>query len=136
MPHLAARFAGIILSFAPLFVHRSWRHAQTLLFGPILCPGRRTVASVLQTKGRGRDRHFVNTHRVLSCAAWSSRLAVPVLLRLLLEAFVPRGPVVLALDDTIHRRWRRRIQARGIHRDPVRSSGAHCGPAESGHCLF
>jgi hypothetical protein len=40
MPHLPARFAGIILSFAPLFVHRSWRHAQALLIGAILCPGR------------------------------------------------------------------------------------------------
>ena len=33
--------------------------------------------------------------------------------------------MVLALDDTIERRWGRRIQARGIYRDPVRSSGAH-----------
>ena len=45
MPHLPARFAGLILAFAPLFVHRSWRHAQLLLIGAILTPGRRTVAS-------------------------------------------------------------------------------------------
>jgi hypothetical protein len=32
---------------------------------------------------------------------------------------------VLALDDTIERRWGRRIRARGIYRDPVRSSEAH-----------
>lgn len=125
MPHLPARFAGIILSFAPLFVHRSWRHAQALLTGAILCPGRRTVASVRRITGRARDRHFVNTHRVLSRAAWSPRSAARILLRLLVEAFVPHGPVVLALDDTIERRWGRRIQARGIYRDPVRSSGAH-----------
>lgn len=125
MPHLPARFAGIILSFAPLFVHRSWRHAQALLIGAILCPGRRTVASVLRITGRARDRHFVNTHRVLSRAAWSPRSAARILLRLLVEAFVPHGPVVLALDDTIERRWGRHIQARGIYRDPVRSSGAH-----------
>lgn len=125
MPHLPARFAGIILSFAPLFVHRSWRHAQALLIGAILCPGRRTVASVLRITGRARDRHFVNTHRVLSRAAWSPRAGARILLRLLVEAFAPRGPIVLALDDTIERRWGRRIRARGIYRDPVRSSGAH-----------
>ena len=101
MPHLPARFAGIILSFAPLFVHRSWRHAQELLIGAILCPGRRTVASVLRITGRARDRHFVNTHRVLSRAAWSPHAGAHMLLRLLVEAFVPHGPVVLALDDTI-----------------------------------
>ncbi|TXM96206.1 transposase, partial [Methylobacterium sp. WL64] len=125
MPHLPARFAGIILSFAPLFVHRSWRYAQALLIGAILCPGQRTVASVLRITGRARDRHFVNTHRVLSRAAWSPRTGARILLRLLVEAFAPRGPIVLALDDTIERRWGRRIQARGIYRDPVRSSGAH-----------
>ena len=75
--------------------------------------------------GRTRDRHFVNTHRVLSRAAWSPRTGARILLRLLVEAFAPRGPIVLALDDTIERRWGRRIQARGIYRDPVRSSGAH-----------
>jgi hypothetical protein len=95
------------------------------LIGTILCPGRRTVASVLWITGRARDRHFVNTHRVLSRAAWSPRTGARILLRLLVEAFAPRGPIVLALDDTIERRWGRRIWARGIYRDPVRSSGAH-----------
>ena len=51
MPHLPARFAGIILAFAPLFVHRTWRHARVLLIGAILAPGRRTVASVLRITG-------------------------------------------------------------------------------------
>jgi hypothetical protein len=32
---------------------------------------------------------------------------------------------VLALDDTLERRWGRRIRARGIYRDPVRSSHGH-----------
>ena len=50
---LPARFAGIILAFAPLFVHRTWRHAQTLLIGAILTPGRRTVTSLLRITGRG-----------------------------------------------------------------------------------
>ncbi len=125
MPFLPARFAGIILAFAPLFVHRSWRHAQALLIGAILCPGRRTVASVPRITGRGRERRFVNAHRVLNRAAWSPRAGGRILLRLLVDAFVPRGPIVLGLDDTIERRWGRRIRARGISRDPVRSSASH-----------
>nr|WP_244480988.1 transposase [Methylobacterium sp. Leaf102] len=82
MPHPPDRFAGIILWFAQLFVHLSWRHAQALLIGAILCPGRRTVGSVLRITGRARDREFVNTHRVLGRAEWSPRSSASILLRL------------------------------------------------------
>ena len=125
MPHLPTGFAGIILAFAPLFVHRSWRHARVLLIGAILAPGRRTVASLLRITGRSRERRFVNYHRVLSRAAWRPRAGARILLALLVDAFTPSGPVVMAVDDTIERRWGRRIKARGIYRDPVRSSDAH-----------
>ena len=125
MPDLPARFAELILAFAPLFVHRSWRHAQLLLIGAILTPGRRTVASALRIMGRAQDRRFVNVHRILNRAAWSPRAGGRILLGLLIAAFAPRGPVVLALDDTIERRRGKRIAAKGIYRDPVRSSDSH-----------
>src|SRR3712207_2557675 len=125
MQHLPARFAAVILAFAPLFVHRSWQHARVLLVGAILTPGRRTVASVLRITGRSRERRFVNYHRVLSRAAWCPRTGARILLGQLIDAFAPSGPVVLALDDTIERRWGRCIRAGGIYRDPVRSSDAH-----------
>ncbi|MFB0487822.1 hypothetical protein ABIE45_000408 [Methylobacterium sp. OAE515] len=122
---LPARFAGIILAFAPLFVHRSWRHAQPLLIGAILTPGRRTVTSVLRILGRAQERRFVNVHRILSRAAWCPRSGSRILLGMLISAFAPRGPVILALDDTIERRRGKRIAAKGIYRDPVRSSDSH-----------
>jgi hypothetical protein len=125
MPHLPARFAEIILAFAPLFVHCSWQHAQMLLIGAILTPGQRTVTRVLRIMGLAQERRFVNAHRILNRAAWCPRRASRILFGLLIDAFVPRGPVVLGLDDTIERRWGRRIRARGIYRDPVRSSDSH-----------
>ncbi len=99
MLRLPARFAAMILCFAPLFQQRSWRHAQVLLIGAILVPGQRTVTSILRISGLCRERRFVNYHRVLNRAAWSGRAAARVLLGLLLDAFVPTGPVLLALDD-------------------------------------
>ena len=48
-----------------------------------------------------------------------------LLLRLLITTFVPNGPVVLGVDDTIERRRGKRIAAKGIYRDPVRSSKGH-----------
>src|SRR5690349_8611324 len=125
MPLLPSRFATVILHFAPLFCHCSWRHAEVLLIGAILAPGRRTVARLLRICGLMRERHFVNYHRVLNRAARNPLLASRLLLRLLIERFAPNGPVVLGLDDTIERRRGKRIAAKGIYRDPVRSSHGH-----------
>ena len=122
---LLTRFAAAILSFAPLFIQRSWRHAEVLLIGAILAPGKRTVTSLLRVTGLARERRFVNDHRVLSRAAWSSRAASRLLLERLVETFAPSGPVVLGIDDTIERRRGKRIAAKGIYRDPVRSSHGH-----------
>jgi DDE superfamily endonuclease len=125
MLRLPARFAAVILCFAPLFRQHTWRHAQVLLVGAILVPGQRTVTSILRIGGLRRERRFVNYHRVLNRAAWSGRAAARVLLGLLLDAFVPSGPVLLGLDDHIERRRGKRIGAKGIYRDPVRSSKGH-----------
>jgi hypothetical protein len=125
MLRLPARFAAVILCFAPLFQQRSWRHAQVLLIGAILVPGQRTVTSILRISGLCRERRFVNYHRVLNRAAWSGRAAARVLLGLLLDSFVPTGPVLLGLDDSLERRRGKRISAKGIYRDPVRSSKGH-----------
>jgi len=46
-------------------------------------------------------------------------------LLLLVQAFIPEGPVVIGIDDTLERRWGAKIKARGIYRDPVRSSHGH-----------
>jgi len=125
MSALPARFAAVILCFARLFRQRTWRWAEELLAGAVLAPGIRTVASVLRVLGRSGERHFVNYHRVLNRAVWSPRAAARVLLHLLVEAFVPQGRIVLGLDDTIERRRGVHIAARGIYRDPVRSSHSH-----------
>ncbi len=76
MLRLPPRFATIILCFAPLFFQRSWCHAEMLLIGAILTPGRRTVTSILRITGLGQERRFVNSHRVLNRAAWSGRAAL------------------------------------------------------------
>jgi len=124
--HLPSRFAAVILAFAPVFAQqRTWRHAERLLIGAVLAPGKRTVTSLLRIVGLGRERRFTNYHRVLNRAAWDVLAAARPLLELLIAAFVPTGPVVLGLDDTIERRRGKRISAKGIYRDPVRSSKGH-----------
>jgi hypothetical protein len=47
------------------------------------------------------------------------------LLGILVSTFAAAGSIVLGLDDTIQRRWGAKSKARGIYRDPVRSSRSH-----------
>jgi DDE superfamily endonuclease len=118
-------FASVFRAFAPLFSERVWRQAQVLLLGAMLTPGKRTVTSCLRILGLSQERRFVNYHRVLSRARWRGREASRLLLGLLVNRFVPTGPLVLGIDDTIERRRGKHIQAKGIYRDPVRSSHSH-----------
>src|SRR6476620_3735225 len=108
--HLPARFAAVIVTFTPLFLQqRTWRHAELLLIGAILAPGKRTVTSLLRRSGLGRERRVTNYHRVLNRAVWDACAAARLLPGLLVTALAPGGPVVLAIDDTIERRRGKRI---------------------------
>ena len=42
---LPPKMVQVLASFAPLFSKRVWQHAQVLLMGAILAPGKRTVSS-------------------------------------------------------------------------------------------
>src|SRR5258708_1445407 len=73
--------------------------------------------------GCSNEKQFQNYHRVLNRAKWSSRAVSRILLVLLVELFVPAtAPIVVGIDETIERRRGNKIAARGIYRDPVRSS--------------
>jgi DDE superfamily endonuclease len=123
LPH---RFLSCLAIFADLFTRPTWSNVLVLLAGVILAPGRRTVTSALRILGRERDCDFGTFHRILSRTVWSSRAVAGRLLILLIGAFVPAGaPIVIGIDDTIERRWGPKISARGIYRDPVRSSKGH-----------
>jgi hypothetical protein len=116
----------VLRPFAPLFSGRIFEHVQVLVAGAILAPGKRTVASALRTMGLDKQKTFHRYHRVLSCAKWSSRRASRVLLESLVEAFVPEGePLVVGIDETLERRRGKKIAAKGIYHDPVRSSRSH-----------
>ncbi len=119
------RLASWMQPFAENFTAPTWQHVLVLVVGAILAPGRRTVAAALRVTGLERDSHFTNYHRVLNRNRWSSRMMARRLFRLLVSVFVPHGPVVIGLDETLERRWGAKITARGIYRDPVRSSHGH-----------
>jgi hypothetical protein len=126
MRTLPVEMIRVLAPFAPLFSKRVFEHVQVLLMGTVLAPGKRTVSSALKAMGLDQQNQFHRYHRVLSRAKWSGMEVSRVLLELLVEAFVPEGePLVVGVDETLERRLGKKIRAKGIYRDPVRSSHGH-----------
>lgn len=119
------RLARWLEPFSALFTRPTWQRVLVLMMGAILTPHRRTVSSALRATGHSQASDFARYHNVLNRSRWSALAGGRLLLNLLIAAFVPSGPIVVGLDDTIERRWGARIKARGIYRDPVRSSRGH-----------
>src|SRR6188508_3469312 len=126
MEALPREIVRVLRVFEDVFSERIWDWAQVLVIGAILTPGQRTVAAVLRVMGLGDERQYQNYHRVLNRARWSSRELSRRLLVVLVETFVSvEEPVVIGMDETIERRRGTKIAAKGIYRDPVRSSKSH-----------
>src|SRR5262249_15080121 len=130
LPHfsdpLPLRFLSVLARFTHLFTRPTKPTVFLLRADVTLTPGSRTVTAAFRILRRDRDRGFCAFRRILSRAAWSSRAAARRLLSLLIASFLPAAaPVVIGFDDTIERRWGPKISARGIYRDPVRSTKGH-----------
>ena len=81
MLHLPSRFAAVILSFAPLFFQRSWQHAEVLLIGAILAPGKRTVTRRCGDLGdlhEAREAHAHGDHHLAALQLLLGRVAQEV----------------------------------------------------------
>jgi hypothetical protein len=112
-------------AFRGFFTAPVWDHVLVLIAGAVLTPGKRTVSAALRIMGLSEAGDFALYHHVLSQAHWDSRAVARKLLTMILDRFLPEGPLVFGVDDTIERRWGAKIAARGIYRDPVRSSHGH-----------
>ena len=123
---LPSAILPILQPFSTLFQQRTWTKAQVLLVGAILSPRKRTITSALRVMGLSDDSSFAKYHHVLNRAVFSPLQLSRVLLSLLIR-HLGQGDetLVFGIDETIERRWGRRINARGIYRDAARSSDSH-----------
>src|SRR4051794_24863216 len=108
---LPAEVGAVLSAFAPLFTRPSWARAQALLCGMLLAPANHTLTTALRALGLANEPAFQTYHRLLNRAHWSARQVARVLLKRLVEAFVPSGPVIVGLDETIERRRGRKCAA-------------------------
>lgn len=126
MLNLPRTVINLMNRFAPHFQRQTWDKAQVLLVGALLSPGRRVVTQALRVVGLERTDDFTLYHQVLNRAVWSPLALAKTLLEVVVATLLPADePLVFAIDPTIERRWGRQISARGIYRDPVRSSDSH-----------
>ena len=114
MPTLPAVMVTLLLPFERLFDPRTWRKAQLLAMGAILSPGKRTVSSALNILGIGQHGDFAIYHHVLNRARWSP-LQLSRVLSLLVAGRLGSStePLVFGIDETVERRWGRKLRPRG-----------------------
>src|SRR5947209_16269450 len=113
----------VLAHFEPLFTAPTWKKVVILLVGTVLARGRRTVTAALRQMGVQMDPHFSRFHQVLNRARWSPLAVSRRLLQVLVHTFVGAGGTIeIVIDETLERRWGRKINKRGQWRDSLRSS--------------
>ena len=120
---LPSPIIAVLTDFQPLFTAPTWKKVVTLLIGTLLARGRRTVTAALRQMGQQMDGQFSLFHQVLNRARWSSLEVSRHLLHVLVRSFVTAGGrVEIVIDETLERRWGRKISKRGHWRDSLLSS--------------
>lgn len=123
MPTPSQEIIQLLSVFAIAFTVPTFKNALVLIYGTILAPGRRTVTAALRIMGLEDSSDFGKYHRVLNRARWKPLLLSRLLLGLIILACVPNGaPLILAVDETLERRWGRKIKYKGFFRDAIRST--------------
>jgi hypothetical protein len=124
-------------AWPPCFTAPSWEHVLVLVMGGLLATGKRTATSCLRVTGRADAANFATYHQILNRVRWNSRAVARRLFGIVVERLVPDGPVVIGMDDTIERRWGRRITAQGYTgtrsalATAISSKPADCGGSAS-----
>jgi len=114
---------ALVEAFRSEFTDPTWTKVLVLLWGTILARGRRTVAAALRPMGLDDAPAFSKYHHVFNRAVWSPlRLAGRLTCLLVQTFFLSDLRLTFVIDETLERRWGRRIRIRGHYRDPLASS--------------
>jgi hypothetical protein len=109
----------------PVFSRPTHRRFILLALAAILTLGGRTITNLLRVLGTLAPGHPSSYHRVFSRDRWSLSALARRYVAAVLNRFVPRGPILLAGDDTVTEHPGPHVYGKGRHRDPVRSTHAY-----------
>lgn len=89
----------------------------------VICPGRHTITRLyLLAEADGEHAHDAY-HRFFRDGAWNFEHLWRMVTVMLVQKLCPEGTVHLALDDTVFRKWGRKVEGSGRYKDPLRSWG-------------
>ena len=118
--HLPPSFLTWLSPYLAVFSRRSRPTVAALVIGAVLAVGPRTVTNCLRALGLAEHPGFTTFHRVLNRNVWSGLALARMLVRALVAAFVPTGPIILGVDHTLERRCGPRIGPAGRFYDASR----------------
>jgi hypothetical protein len=118
--HLPSGFVAWLAPYLDAFSRRTRPTAAALAVGALLAVGPRTVTNCLRALGLAEHPGFTAFHRVLNRNAWSGLALARTLLRAVVAAFAPTGPIIIGVDHTLERRRGPRIGPAGRFYDASR----------------
>lgn len=124
LSHLPAWLANAFGSFAQWLDRRSAARLPTLMLGILLASGRRTVTSWYRAAGVTAE---YRQGYVTVCAAGRAVGDITISAVLAVKPLLPRGRLLLAIDDTPTARYGPEVEGCGIHHNPCP------GPAGQAH---
>ncbi len=127
-PTLPASLAGLLAMFGACFTAPTFDTFCALLAGMVAHTGRRTVCGMLTGAGLQQRWAHDRAHRFFAAARWSADQVGLAVARLVVDRLLPGGAALtVAVDDTLFRRWGRKVHAAVWTHD-----GAAQGPAKVG----
>lgn len=122
MGHLTTSFQALLLSFQGDFNKPSFFLFCAVMSGWVVSIRHRYVTELIYASDNIDNGHWSRFHRFFSHNAWSLDALSLTMATLVIDAFVPDGIIVLALDDTLCRKRGLNLFAAGMHHDPLLSS--------------
>jgi DDE superfamily endonuclease len=122
--YLTKNFQALILCCQGDFTKPSFLLFCALMTGWVLSVRHRYITELIYASDNIGNGHWSRFHRFFSHNAWSLDALSMTVASLLIDAFVPEGVIVLALDDTLCRKRGLSLFGAGMHHDPLLSSKA------------
>lgn len=120
---LISSWSGLLDHFVGGFTQPSFVLFCKLVMAWIVCPGRHTITRLYLLAEPEGDRAHDAYHRFLRGGAWHLEHLWRTTTVLLVQSMCPSGRVQVAIDDTIFRKWGRKVEGSGRYKDPMRSLG-------------
>lgn len=120
---LISSFERVVLALCPCFSHPTAETFRSLVWGWVLCLGRRALTRVVACAGDRATKSVESYNRFFSKSRWNlEEVWRALLVNIVLPTLCPEGVVQIAIDDTTTQRWGRCVAFAAYFRDATRST--------------